>query len=172
MSSSIDGDLIVRGTISSTRLTIPAGSVSDAQVPAGANINANKLQHHEEISVQLFAPGTTIVNVTQLLHINRSTTATVIDVRAAITTQATGGDRTVTVDVQKATGGGAFATIMSSTVNITNSTAINTSVDGSVGAAGALVAGDVLQIVVTVAGAAGAQAKGLVVSATIQETAN
>src|SRR5579883_1965727 len=98
MSSTIDGDLVVRGAISSTRIALPSGCVQDAQIPTGANIQANKLQHQVELSQQLVAPGTTIVAQTQLLHINRSTTATVIDARAAITTQATGSDRTVTVD--------------------------------------------------------------------------
>lgn len=172
MANSFDGDLVVRGTLNATRMNIPSGSITDASVLAGANIAATKLQHQIELSQQLVAPGSTIAAQTYLLHINRSTTTTVIDARASITTQATGSDRTVTVDVQKATGGGAFATIMSSTINITHTTAINTSVDGTVGAAGALVAGDILQVVVTVAGVAGAQAQGLVVSVTLQETAN
>lgn len=172
MSNSFDGDLIVRGTLNATRMVLPSASVTDLTVATGANINADKLEHQIEVSKQLVAPGTAITAQTHLWFINRSTTTTVIDARAAITTQATGSDRTVTVDVQKATGGGAFATIMATTINITNATPINTSVDGTVGAAGALVAGDILQVVVTVAGVAGAQAQGLVVTLTLQETAN
>jgi hypothetical protein len=166
-----EGDLAIAGTLTTTVAPrFPAGSFTDTEIAAAAGIQASKLVRHESHNRQLFAEGTTITALaSELLHIVRGATGTVVAFEAIITTQATGGDRTVTVDLQKSTGGGAFATILTTTVNITNATVIRTPVAAVIGAGGALVDGDILRAVVSVAGSAGAQAAGLLITLTFEE---
>ena len=167
MPTYFDESVHVRGTLSASSFTPPASSVGNSAVISGDPIDAIKLEHQYSIDEELFAPGTTITALTQLLHIAR-VAEEVVAIEAIITTVASGADRTVTVDLQKSTGGGAFATILTSTVDITNATVIRTPVAGTISGSGSLVDGDILQLVVTVAGAAGAQAEGLLVTTTLR----
>lgn len=147
---------------------IPSGGGwTDNDIVAGANIAATKTIARERFSIELFGPTTTITALTKLLMIMRQS-ATLVHAEAIQTVQATGADRTVTVDIQKSTGAGAFASIMSATIGFTNSSAIRTPVAGTFSVP-SLVDGDILQAVVTVAGSASAQAQGLLLSLTIDE---
>jgi hypothetical protein len=171
--SIIYGDVIYQGTVNfAGPVFLPDAVITNAKVAAAADIAASKLIHRFAVSVQLFAPGATIIAVaSQLLLVCRKG-GELVSVEAAITTQATGGDRTVSIDIQKSTGGGAFATALSSPVAITNATAIRTAVAGVVGGAPSYIDGDVYQAVVTVAGAAGAQAAGLMLTVTFDQHPN
>lgn len=144
-------------------LTFPNGGISDSDVAPSANIDSAKLISRKALSVELFAEGATITALaSKLLHIFQQA-GTLLSVEAIITTQATGADRTVDVAIQKSTGAGAFATIMSANVAITNSTPVRTPVAGSFSNS-LVVDGDILRAVVTVAGSAGAQAQGLLLT--------
>jgi hypothetical protein len=167
--SRLEGDTFVNGQLSCTSFQPPAGSIPKAAIPSNAGIEANKTVRHQAADEELFGPTTTITALTKWLHIIRGANATAVAFQAAITTAATGGDRTVSVDLQKSSGGGAFATILTAPIAITNGTAIRTAVSGTISSA-AMVAGDIVQIVVTVAGAAGNQALGLLASFTFEET--
>lgn len=146
----------------------PNSCITDAAVLAGANIQATKLEHLNPLTYQQ-SPGSAVVAATQLLKIIRAPgTISAIDV--ITTTAATGADRTVTVDLQKSTGGGAFATVLSAVVTLNNTSVAKTVYSGSISSA-SVVAGDILQLVVAVAGAAGAQAQGLQVTVTEKEYA-
>lgn len=171
--SIIYGDTIFQGTVTfGGPVYLPDSTITNAKVAVGADIAASKLVHRFAVSVQLFAPGTTIISVaSQLLLVCRKG-GELVGVEAAITTQATGGDRTVSVDVQKSTGGGAFATALTTPVAITNATAIRTAVAGVVSGSPTYVDGDIYQAVVTVAGAAGAQAAGLILTVTFDQHPN
>ena len=160
--STLSGDFYIDGTIAAAVLQPSSGSVGDNEVKALADIAATKLNHRVWIHREIFDPSTAVTATTVKLA-DFDANATLIAVRAQIDVQATGGDRTVTVDIQKAAAGGAFATVLSATINITNGTVIRTAVLGTISAS-ALASGDTLQAVVTVAGAAGAQAKGLLVT--------
>ncbi len=114
-------------------------------------------------------PGSAVVAETRDIHILKGTAATISAIQAAITGLiATGGDRTVDVDLQKSTGAAAFATILSSTIHFTNGSVLRTVSAGTLSSA-SLVAGDILRIIITVAGAAGNQAQGLMVTVTLTE---
>ena len=165
----VNNDLVVNGTINCQKINLPASTILDAAVSAGAAIQATKLIHRNSYDYQLFGPTTTVTALTQWLHTVKGATATLIDVLAMSAVQATGADRTVDVDIQKSTGGGAFATVLTATIHFTNGTAIRTAVAGAFSST-SLVAGDIIQAVVTVAGAAGAQQQGLMVTLRIDET--
>ena len=81
---------------------------------------------------------------------------------------ATGADRTVTVDLQKSTAGGAFSTVLSSTIGFTNASVLRTPVSGTINSP-AYSALDEFRVVVSVAGSASAQATGLIVRAVFSE---
>src|SRR5579864_6712283 len=94
----VNNDLVINGTLTPQKFNPPAGSISDAAVNAGAAIASTKLIHRNSYDYQLFGPTTTIVALTQWLHTVKGATATLVDVLAMIAVQATGADRTVTVD--------------------------------------------------------------------------
>lgn len=79
-----------------------------------------------------------------------------------ITTAPTGGDKAFTVDIQKSTGGAAFATILNSTVTVDN-TDTNRTTDVMSLAGTSFVAGDAFQVVVATSGTTGSQGQGLLV---------
>jgi|SRR5882724_1696239 len=173
MANTADYDLLIRGQWTFTVApAFPAGKITNADIISNAGISATKLQHQHSVNVELFEKATAIIAQTKLLYICRGATGLVIQAEAAMYVQATGADRTVSIDIQKSTGGGAFATIMTAVIAITNATAIFTAVEGTVNATpAALVDGDILQAVISVSGAAGAQAKGLLLTVTLREDA-
>jgi len=166
----INNDLHVNGNLSSKTFAPPSGSITNAHISASADIDATKVEHQLALDYEQL-PGTAVVADTRDLHIVHGATGSVVSFRAAITgTIATGADRTVNVDLQKSTGAGAFATILSATLEFDNASVLRTVATSAV-ATPALVAGDILRVVVTVAGAAGNQALGLIATATIREDA-
>ena len=147
-------------------ITPSGGSLTDAALHANAGIQASKVIARRSLDIELAGPTTNIAAITKLLHIAR-TTSTLQQVEVIITGAATG-DRGATVDLQKSTGGGAFATILSGTITINSSTVIRTPVAGSISSTG-LVDGDILQAVVALTGSSGTQPQGLLLTLTFDE---
>ncbi len=71
--------------------------------------------------------------------------------------------------MKKSTGAGAFATVLASTLVFTNASVLRTAVAATLGATLTYVVGDIFQLYVTVAGAAGNQALGLAVDLFLAE---
>lgn len=171
MSSSID--VLYVGTFSAGKASLPAGCVADSQIAAGAPgsyVQATKLIHQDTgaaSGLMLFGPAVTITALTQTLGMARGA-GTLVSFGVWIEVQATGADRTVTIDLQKSTGGGAYATVLTATIGLSNATAVRTLVTAALASA-AYVAGDIFRAVVSVAGVAGAQAQGLAVQLIVQE---
>lgn len=153
--------------LSAAQFTAPENSIGNNAVNAGDPLDADKVQHNRSLNVELAEGAAAIVAINKLLFVARSD-CTILEFTGTIVVQATGGDRTVSIDLQKSTGGGAFATICTTPVQITNATTILVPV-AAVLASATLVAGDLLRAVVTVAGAAGNQAKGLLINLSIDE---
>jgi hypothetical protein len=152
------------------QIQYPTGMITDVWVSDTAGIKAKKVVSLRSIDRELFGPAVTVAALTTDLHIVRGATGTLMGIEAAICgTIATGADRTVTLDLHKSTGAGAFGTVLSSTVDFDNASVLRTAVAGVISSAG-LVDGDILRAIVTVAGAAGNQALGLVMTLTFEET--
>jgi hypothetical protein len=82
---------------------------------------------------------------------------------AAITEAiATGGDRTVTIDLLKSTGAGAYATVVSGSFQFTSASTLRLAVAATL-ADTSFAVGDTFKLTVTVAGGVGNQAQGLTV---------
>jgi hypothetical protein len=142
-------------------------AIVDADIEPTAAIGHAKVNHRFAKS---FSQAGTVVAATYYARIVRGATGTILGFRAALTeTVATGGDRTVTVDLHKSTGGGAFATVLSATIGFTSGSTLYTVGSGTINSP-AIQAGDILKIVITVAGAAGNQALGLIVDLDTTET--
>lgn len=166
--TTIPNDLHVQGALSCQTFSPPASSITNAAIVANAAIAATKVVHRRGLDYCQLASGA-IAAETRELHIVYGATGTLIAFKAAITgTIATGADRTVTVDLHKSTGAAAFATVLSATIGFTNASVLRTVVSGTINST-SLVAGDILRIVVTVAGSAGNQALGLVATLTLDE---
>lgn len=167
----INNDLHVNGNFTCKTFDPPDGSLTNSHFSASADIDATKVEHQIPLDYQQ-VPGTAILAATSDLHIVHGAGGSVVSFRAAVTGAiATGADRTVNVDLQKSTGAGAFATILSATLLFNNVSVLRT-VGSAAIATPALVAGDILRVVVAVAGSAGNQAQGLIVTATIREDAS
>lgn len=143
-------------------------NIVDADVSGTANILDTK--HRGKFS-KVYSQTGTVGNTTQYLHTVIGATGVVRKFSAMITeTVATGADRTVTIDLQKSSGGGAFATILSGTIGFTNGSTALIASNATI-SSGALAAGDVLKTTVVVAGSAGAQALGLLIDLRVGEDA-
>lgn len=167
----IEGDMFVTGNLSSHTFTAPAGAISNAGIAGAADIDATKLEHQHSLNYQQ-ANGTAVVAATQGLFICRGLTGTIVAVQAAITGLiATGGDRTVDVDVKKGDASTAYTTVLSAPIQFTNADALRTPKAGTVSVT-SMDVGDSLIVAVAVAGAAGNQAQGLQVTVTVREDAS
>jgi hypothetical protein len=147
-------------------LYIPAGSITNTELATNAAIAASKAVHH-------FAKhygqdnGADVASKTHLLHAAK-TAGVLAAVEVAVSTAPTGGDKKFTVDVQKSTGGGAFATMLSAVVTI-DSGKSNFSVTAGTISGASYAAGDILEVIVTASGSTGSQGQGLSVDAYLQE---
>jgi hypothetical protein len=165
-SSVLNGDFHFNGALSCKTLVAPPLSIGDAEIKAVAAINATKVVHQFPVYVSQ-APGSAVIAATSHLHILRAV-GEIVSIEAMTPTPATGADRTVSIDLQKSTGGGAFATVLNAPITLNNATTARTPVSGAINST-ALIDNDILQLVVTVAGAVGNQAQGLLVAVTLRE---
>lgn len=147
---SITGSLSLGGT-----LGIPAGAVSDTQIAAAASIDADKLEHLHKVGSDFgVAADAAPAADTEKIVFVASGTATIRTFKALLIDTGTTTD--VKFDLQKAPAGSTtFATVLSATVDFTNSDTDNTTKSGTISSA-SLVAGDVLQVVMDYTSATGA----------------
>ncbi len=152
-------DSLYVGILTVGAIALPANAVnSDSQVAAGANIDSGKVGQEPGLNYAQ-APGADIATATQDLTIC-NVAGTIDSVQAVVTGVQATGDRSATVMVQKSTGGGAFANVLSAVITLDSSATIRVAVSGTVSVP-AFAAGDVLRVVVTqVAGTTGTRPPG------------
>jgi hypothetical protein len=140
-------DVIIRGSLSVGSMTVPTGSISDAQIVAGADISDAKVMQRHAIHYAQ-AGGTAVVTQTWPIHTMRAA-GSLIAVEVTPIVAPTGGDRAFTIDVQKGNTATAFATMLTAPVTINSSDTSRTPEVGAVSGGGTLADGDTLQIVAT-----------------------
>ncbi len=162
---SVPGDLQVSGNLSVLgTFAPPAGTIDNAAVKAGATGNyilATKVAHQGVGiggSLELVGPTTAITAITRHLFMAKGA-GTLASFGVWLTTASTV-DGTVTVDLKKSTGAGAFATVLSGTIGLSTATAPLTLIPGTITSA-AYIAGDIFEVVTAVAIGSGNQCKGL-----------
>lgn len=167
--STFQTDIAVLGNLSVNSISLPANSVNNAAVqtpsPASQGIAATKVLHLVVKEVTQ-VPTTAVVAATNLCHVVIGSSCTIQGVQVMTTTPPTSSD-TVTVDVRKASAGLAFATILSSTIGLSSTTAARTVVNGTLSTTTAN-PGDVFETVVTVSGTS---CQGLIISLVLYESA-
>lgn len=147
-------------------VTFSQSSIGSSAIDASNPIVASKL-YHRHAAFYSQATGSSVAAATETLFI-ATADCVVNSVRVFVDT-APIGVKTFTVDVKKSTAGGAFSSILSSVVTI-DSGDTNRSVSvGTLSGTPTLIATDVLQVVVAVAGASGTQALGMGVRVEIDE---
>lgn len=160
-------DLHVAGALSCNSFTPPASCITNNSVVAAALIDRTKLVH--QLALPYYqAPGSDIATATADIYIARAT-GSVVSFEAAVTGTAATGDRSVTVDLHKSTGGAAFATVLSAAITLNSSDTIRVN-DAATISSASYVDGDLFRVVVTqVAGTTGTRPQGLVVTLTMSE---
>ncbi len=163
------GDVIVQGSFSPATLNVPALSVRNASIGAGAAGDYIMRTKLEGTNYIVHSQTGTVANTTQYLRAVYGATGTILAMQACVTeTIATGADRTITLDLLKSTGAGAFASILTTALVLTNASVLRTLTTASILTPG-LVVGDLLKLTAVVAGGAGNQALGLIVSIMLRE---
>jgi hypothetical protein len=164
-------DVIFSGSTSfGGPVNLGPGVINDANVNLGAAIQAAKVIHRL-VAHYAQDPGSNVAAETKDLHIVNGTTGTVINLWAALTGILAAGAYACAVDLQKSTGGGAFASILSAPLALNSTNTIRVATAATITTAG-LVKGDILRIVVTISGGSGTQPQGLAVTIDIEETPN
>lgn len=160
--SRVESDLHVGGRLSAQSMTLPTGTVIDASIPAGANVSSDKLQHrhrcvfnqvHGSVAVTERRPVFWALSVGTIRRIKVG--SVVVNVGAA----------TITVDIRKN-----GTTILTAIVTLDSGNTVYIAEDGTMTSA-ALVAGDVLEVVVVATAGGGTLGQGLFVVIDVDEDA-
>jgi hypothetical protein len=147
--------------------TDTTAKITNDDIPALANIGHSKLEHRHKARYQV-AGGADVAAVNQIIH-RAYKAGTVLAAYATPDAVPAGGTLSITIDIHKSTGGGAWATILSSTTTISSAGTARTPIAMSLSGTPALIAGDLLKVIITVAGAAGTNVQGLLVDVDIAE---
>jgi len=166
----IPNDLVVQGRIVCSAFSPPAGCIPDAAIPAGANVDPQKLGQERELHYAQ-ASGANVVSEGKVIYTARKAgTVVELDIFPDTAPVGTAGQLGFTVDLQKSTGGGAFASLLTAAYQIDGTKTSRTQYNGSLSGAPAYAAGDALKIVITTNGSGGTQGQGLGVTLTTRES--
>lgn len=147
--------------------SVPNGSITNAAIKENAAFAADKLDHRYNPTES--QPNTAATAETRVLYRARAA-GKVLAFDAGALVAATG-NSTVTVDLQKSTGGAAFATVLTGTVQLTSASAAIVPVVGSLVVTPTYVAGDVFRIVQTISAGTGTLPTGVFWSGEFEEGA-
>jgi len=140
MTVTFNEDLIVRGTLIPSSVSLPANVITTStQVQAGANLNADKTE--QRVYPSWTQPNTAATTETRTLFVARRA-GTVNEVIAGSIVAAIG-DSTVTLDVKKN-----GTTILSAVITLDNANTARIIESGSISGAGTFVAGDWFEVVI------------------------
>jgi hypothetical protein len=170
--SEIYGNIHFRDRVSMGSLDLPANSVVNASVVAGAGLAASKLQHQHAIRYSQAVVADTVIDETMVVHICQGAgSVEAVEVVSAVAPLAD--TDFFTVDVQRVRGGAALSVLTAViTYNNTNAPANWTIITGTIdGAVDDLLDGDMLQVIVDATDNGSTNASGLCVTITIREAA-
>jgi len=158
-------DLLVQGTINATTNKPSAGAVADASVAAyagtGTGISASKLQQRFD-SHYAQESATNAASEARVAHVVRGANGTIQDFYAGAVVLLTGAD-TCTVDLKKN-----GSSILTAAISLLSSDTVRVAKAGSLSSA-SVVAGDVLEVVVTATHSSGTLPKGVFARVSVTE---
>jgi len=163
MASRIEGNVHVTGGLSAGSMTLPAGSVDNAKVSSGADIDASKLEHQHQITMAQ-ENGAAAAAETRVVHVVYGTAGSLIAVQAGCETACVG-DSTIDVDVHKN-----GSSILTAAIELSSSEDDYELVDGVIDSA-TLAADDVIEVVISVTAGTGTLGEGVFCNLVIREGA-
>ncbi len=139
----IQGDLRIAGTLAPQGFTAPANSIGDAAIPAGAGVQASKLQHqHQQVAQHSNHATDAAVDRRQIHQVVGATgTITSFGVTASVAATSTGA---ITVNLYKA-----GVSILSAPITLDSGTAAFVQKQAAGFTSAAVVAGDCLEAVIS-----------------------
>ncbi|TXH48570.1 MAG: hypothetical protein E6Q97_24495 [Desulfurellales bacterium] len=139
MASRLNDDLVVNGRVIPDAISYPPGSIQDDAVAAGADIDAEKLQHfHQPIYGQA---NTAAVDETRILHVARE--PGVVEEFVAGSIAKAVGDATCTVDLRKN-----GTTVLTAVITLDSGNTNRVPEAGTLIADPSYVVGDVFEVVI------------------------
>lgn len=162
--SRFEGDLYISGALSARSFTAPNGSITDAAIQPNAGIQSTKLEHEHRPIISQSGTATT---QTRVIHVCRGAVGSIAAFVAGSLAKAVG-DSTVTVDLQKSSGGAAFASVLTAAITLDSANADRVAEAGSI-ADEDLAAGDILQVVITATVGTGTLPTGLFAALSVRE---
>lgn len=169
MATRIEEDVVLAGAVKVLGpLTIPSGSIGDAEIEAAAGIKATKLEHQHRVPYG--QPNSAATSETKVIYTCFGATAKVIGLKVGSIAIAIGA-ATVTVDVQKMDGTSILASGTPVTLNSSNVAGVAVSASLGLTAVLAQVAGGSLKIIVVATAGGGTLPFGVFASLTVEEDA-
>lgn len=162
MANSLSGDWYFSGTVTPRRFNCPADSITNAAIQASAGVSATKVQQNYSKQLDLTNHATVAAAERRLLHRCRGASGTVVSF-GALATVAAVGDSTASVDLLLN-----GVSILTAAVQLDSGDAAGTLVSGTLSST-ALVAGDRLEVNVTVSAGTGTLPKGLCADVLVRE---
>ena len=166
----ISGSLTVSGrTILAGQTDLPEEVVLNSTVAEGTDISASKLQHRNSIGYRQ-EEGTDVVDQSRIVHLVRAP-GTIKSVKVRLVAPPAGGNKTVTVDVQKAAdGSGSYSSLLTAPIEIDSGSSANTVLNGVLTSPASVTTNDAIRVVVDAEGSTGTQAQGIFVDIQIDES--
>lgn len=156
----------VMGRTYTDTLEVQSGPLAKAEFDSGGRHKADYVQHRLcRSDVQI--TGADVVDRTAPIHIARAA-GTIRGFRVRCDVVPNGGDKQFTVDLQKSTGGGAYATVLSAPVTLDDGNADRDTEVGTL-ASTTYVAGDVFRVVWDASGTTGTQGNTAIAQADFDE---
>jgi hypothetical protein len=143
------------------------GVVNSRSVASGSNLDETNLQHRHHVEFGQNGAADAAAATRVVYRAYKPSTVLVAYVTPDVVP--TGGTKTMTVDVKKSTAGGAWASILTATTTLDGTAVARTPVALSLSGSPALIAGDLLQIVITVGGSGGSGVQGFMVEIVVTE---
>lgn len=164
--SRLDSNFHVAGNLSAETMNIPSGTIVNSDVSATAAIGAEKLVHRFPIRYSQ-NESAVVADAIEGIHI-AAAAGTIASIEAVCTSSAPVGAATVDIDLEKSTGGGAFASVLSAAITLDSGNTVRVLEAGTVSSP-SYADGDVLRINVDATAGGGTLPTGLVVVVTLQE---
>lgn len=151
------------------QLSLPNGSITNASVASGADIDADKIVHRQALSYYQ-ADGSSVTAAEVPIHVARGTTGTIVAIDVAIMTAASG-DAEVDVDLKKGSSGSSFSSVLTGVITVDSGTSVRDPEAGTLDTT-SFTEGDILMLDINVDAGSGSLPQGMVVTVTIDETPN
>lgn len=144
------------------------GQVNATSITSGANLPQQNLQHRARATYQV-AGGADVAAATQVIY-HAYKAGSLIAAYATPDAVPAGGTKAIAIDLKRSAAGGAWTTVLSSTLTIDGTATARTPIALSPLASVSFVAGDALQLVITASGTGGTGVQGLLVDVLIAES--